>query len=774
MNDRTEAGPASQRSPWERRFVASLLVGSALVLNGCGGGGGGGGGGGDGGSTSPDPAPVFDPLVDIPSPIVRTPVVPIRTTEYNNSTYLDAIHADGAYAIGATGYGINIAVIDDGISEGTSELAGRVLQHIDLTGLYPSGGIADHGTAVASIAAAARDDVGIHGVAFNSYLYDLNVFTRSSTTGDVTASDADIRDALNIVAGNNPSYSSVDARIVNMSLAGDGGFSSGTLAALRSVAAADKVIVIAAGNDGASQPAPTALAVTDSGIGPSMLIVGAVDDSNVIASFSNRAGSYGDYFVVAPGVSLPAASSSGGYVAFSGTSAAAPVVSGAMAVLANAYPYLTGPQLVALIKQTADDLGAPGVDPIYGSGLINLTSAMNPVAPLVMTAGDTVDTLTAPLSTTTIATGSVLGTFQGGYTILLDAYRRAYTVPLKTFVAQGDEASLFDSFAGVDGRASGLGIAELLDSWYPKKGAALAFGSGVAARHVSAAYAVALSDNAFAMSMRNAGAASLVATPGLEPTAGNGRALFLSTGSAATPQGAFIGDGMSGIALGWRHERLRMTASYAGGRNIRGKSELVQSSMAFKTGAVEWGLSGSLLNEDGSVLGAYGQGVFAGAGGRTGFATASLRYDAGADWSLAATYTRARLTEGSLGNGLALRNVDGDAMSFTVSGPAGWRDGDLLGFRLAQPLRAEKATVDLWLPVARDMVGNIIRQRQSVGMEPDGREVDFELAYATPLPEIGWGRAAFLTLNGFTALQPDHEAAAGPAYGVAAQFTFRW
>ncbi|MGX1197558.1 S8 family peptidase [Parvibaculum sp. MBR-TMA-1.3b-4.2] len=769
MGDDCRPTLPARRSAREVRFIALFATGAALALSGCGGGGGGGGDAPP--SPSPTPSPILDPLLEIPSPVVRTPVVPIRTAEYDNSTYLDGIQADGAYLLGATGNGVNIAIIDDGISETSPELSGRVRDYIDTTGSYPSGGLADHGTSVASIAAAVRDGAGVHGVAFNSYLYDINVFTKSAT-GDVSATDADIGEALNIVAGNNPSYSSVNARIANMSLAGDGGFSSSTLAAMRSVAAADRIMVISAGNDGNAQPAPTALAVTDPGIGPSMLIVGAVDDANTIASFSNRAGSYGDYFVVAPGVRLITAAKDGGYVFFSGTSAATPVVSGALAVLANAYPFLTGPQLVALIKQTADDLGAPGVDAVYGSGLVNLTTAMNPVAPLVMTVGNTVDAVTAPLSGATVATGSVLGGFKGGHTILLDAYRRAYTVPLDTFVTR--QASLFDSFTGVDGRASGAGIGALLDNWYPEKGASLAFGSGVAARHVSAAYAVALSGNTFAMSMRHAGVASLVAMPELEPAAGNGRSLFLSTSSAATPQGAFMGDGVSGVALGWRNDGLRMTASYAAGRNIRGRSDLMQSSMAVKIGPVEWGLSGSMLNEDGSLLGAFGQGVFAGAGGRTGFATASLRYDAGADWTLAATYTRARLTEGTLGNGLGLRNVDGSAMSFTLSGPAGWREGDRLGFRMAQPLRADKATANIWLPVGRDIAGNIIRRHQAVGMEPDGRELDFELAYATPLPEFVWGRAAFLTLNGFAALQPGHVAEADPAYGMAAQFTFRW
>ncbi len=61
-----------------------------------------------------------------------------------------------------------------------------------------------------------------------------------------------------------------------------------------------------------------------------------------------------------------------------GTSFAAPHVSGAIAVLKSAFPMMTAPQIVTLLLTTATDLGAVGVDPVYGHGLLNLDEATRP------------------------------------------------------------------------------------------------------------------------------------------------------------------------------------------------------------------------------------------------------------------------------------------------------------------------------------------------------------------------------------------------------------
>ena len=64
----------------------------------------------------------------------------------------------------------------------------------------------------------------------------------------------------------------------------------------------------------------------------------------------------------------------------SGTSMAAPHVSGAVAVMKEKWPNLTGAQIVDLILSSATDLGASGTDEVYGVGLLNMAGAMTATA----------------------------------------------------------------------------------------------------------------------------------------------------------------------------------------------------------------------------------------------------------------------------------------------------------------------------------------------------------------------------------------------------------
>lgn len=64
------------------------------------------------------------------------------------------------------------------------------------------------------------------------------------------------------------------------------------------------------------------------------------------------------------------------YAQYSGTSMAAPHVTGALGLLFERFPYLTGPQVRDILLTTATDIGAPGIDPVYGWGLINLQKAI--------------------------------------------------------------------------------------------------------------------------------------------------------------------------------------------------------------------------------------------------------------------------------------------------------------------------------------------------------------------------------------------------------------
>jgi thermitase len=126
------------------------------------------------------------------------------------------------------------------------------------------------------------------------------------------------------------------------------------------------VMVSAAGNDGSNQPTyPSAF--------PEVISVAAVDYDGRRASFSN----YGEYIdIAAPGVYIPSTYYNSQYAALSGTSMAAPHVAGLAALIKSANPELSNTQIVNIIKRSAIDLGEKGKDNDFGSGLIDVNSAL--------------------------------------------------------------------------------------------------------------------------------------------------------------------------------------------------------------------------------------------------------------------------------------------------------------------------------------------------------------------------------------------------------------
>lgn len=181
------------------------------------------------------------------------------------------------------------------------------------------------------------------------------------------------------------------------------------------------LLVVAAGNSGNKDPVSGFLggAALSDGIRGSMIVVGATGcngpNSTVptncangglggIATFSQVPGTQctvegtqrfcmADYFVVAPGVDIWSSvgngpgSAAGNYGYLSGTSMATPFVAGVAAVIKGQWPQLTSSQIASIIFQTTDDMGAPGVDPVYGRGAVDITKAMGPVGQSIVATG---------------------------------------------------------------------------------------------------------------------------------------------------------------------------------------------------------------------------------------------------------------------------------------------------------------------------------------------------------------------------------------------------
>ncbi|OQY28189.1 MAG: hypothetical protein B6244_08015 [Candidatus Cloacimonetes bacterium 4572_55] len=215
-----------------------------------------------------------------------------------------------------------------------------------------------HGTHVAGIVAAAIDnDVGIGGVAPNCQIMPLRAGFRLQS-GAGYLQDDDIAAAIVYAADNG-------ANAINMSF-GDPRPSHLLRDAIDYAVSRGCVAVAAAGND--ALPRLYYPAAYDP-----VIAVGASDQNDLLSLTS----SYGpDLDAVAPGVSILSAWPDQSYAELSGTSMAAPHVTGAVGLLLAHFPTLSPHDVRSRIRAAALDLGEPGADPIYGSGRLDLLNLL--------------------------------------------------------------------------------------------------------------------------------------------------------------------------------------------------------------------------------------------------------------------------------------------------------------------------------------------------------------------------------------------------------------
>jgi minor extracellular protease Epr len=269
-----------------------------------------------------------------------------QTTDWG----IEKVKAPTSWNSGFTGKGIKVAVIDSGIDTAHQDLSvvGGA-SFVSYTNSYHDDN--GHGTHVAGIIGALNNNLGTIGSAFDSSIYAVKVL------------DSQGRGYLSeIIAGIDWAISN-NMDIINLSLGTDAASQS-----LKSIV--DKTyqngiaVVASSGNSGSSE--------TIDNVGyparyESVIAVGAVDPYSRVTDFSS---SGQEVEVAAPGLGIMSTYAGNTYKKMSGTSMAAPYVSGIIAMLKQANPNASASEIRSILQKSVIDLGDFGRDRFYGYGLI--------------------------------------------------------------------------------------------------------------------------------------------------------------------------------------------------------------------------------------------------------------------------------------------------------------------------------------------------------------------------------------------------------------------
>lgn len=312
-----------------------------------------------------------------------------RTDEYKamGENVLDLINAAGAYAQGYTGKGVTVGVTDAGtVNFSHPEFSGKTGSNVVFDGLESTEvpltwAELMHPTHVAGIAAADKNGFGMHGVAYDAdiasssaigHYYGGLRFESCSSFYDYYLTNPDIK-IINNSWGS--SLYLLDEKDFNEGIA----YFQSDIASFEIEKAVnnDKLLVFSAGNDGklaAALESNLDILTGDKAFNDNIITVTAVKansfkknnnggfdvESDAIAIFSNLAMYNEDTTLSAPGWNINSAyadfDASGKYYKDdSGTSMAAPMVTGVGALVQQAFPYLSAKQIGDVLLSTANN-----------------------------------------------------------------------------------------------------------------------------------------------------------------------------------------------------------------------------------------------------------------------------------------------------------------------------------------------------------------------------------------------------------------------------------
>ena len=771
--------------------LAVLLLAAAALLSACGGGGGGGGSSGSGTGSRCVGTALFGCLVARQWGLGR-----IRTEPAWRRI------SESTGRLPAPGAGQTVGVIDSGIDQGHPAFCGgsatcqkTITEVFTGSTLDETGDEDSHGTAVASVivgrlliapGVAWGADVAMFAVPVGS---GGGTYVPISLT-DLNDSDDGYADLVNFVTGWSSGGRSLD--FVNVSIGYRGivdqyseqelraNFGD-TIAALAQTGVTDKTVFVYSGGNAHGDPCdpadfagnpdlcesyvengdtkyrvnaksvgiPDGLPARIPELRGHVISVVAIGRDGRIASFSNRCGIAAQWCLAAPGVQIqtayfgphPDTNEAGARGTWnpSGTSFAAPMVTGALVVMKHYFrDQMSNTELVERMLETANDRVRYADSTIYGHGLLDLDAATTPVGISSLALGNTVGGPGSPVAQTRLTLGNALG---NGLTRAL----------------AGQEVAAFDElgapfwyklggFARAAPGPSGIARLNAFMAWPEGDGNAATAGIGRAPV------------SGFMPGNRGEGATGLRLGFLGGPSGGMGgghlalagRALALSIAGSAGERTEERTGGRAGVRAGGPGG-LGFTVFSTEGQ--RGQAPVSGAVLSWRSPERSVGLRAGLIGERESLLGSRAAGAF----GRLSAGSAFVGFEGGTRvgaWRLDASAEIGMAHAAAVGGLITgVSPLFSSAFAIRAQRPLAGRD--TLHVSVSQPLRLESGRARLSVPVGRTKDGRVLRQPLTADLAPTGRQIEIAAQWHRPLPAAGAVR-----LGAIWTVHPGHDVAA--------------
>ena len=648
-----------------------------------------------------------------------------------------AVRTEFAHSVGLSGKGETIAIVDTGFYTSHPELDGK---SITLYGLArPTD---DHGTSVAAIAAGIKDDSEMMGVAYDASLHLTSLSNSLSVIADATDHarqngaivqnnswgypDTSIDNVLNRPASMTAEQAFANEIGTNLSTA------TNYINALNSFTQSG-IIVFSNSNDETA----TSLSLMEAlPLAFPQLEAGWITALNGIPTF-NGAGEItealrlsAECFEMAPSCLMAegavyATSGASSYTyPIVGTSFAAPIISGGIAILAEAFPSLAGPEIRDRLLVTADNsFFAPedfsrfadilhGYSSEYGHGFMDLEAALLPIGTVGVPTGMSVSDGTMSIQEASVATGfaqgdAVVTALSKVDVMVIDSLAGNFNVPAETFVISTNTQNYFDEFALFvdDGKTQ----------------------SGISGALKSLAFVLDAESNAHLV---GGSTFDVISDIGLVPERTG--LLYDPIAMAEIPAGSYS------LGIQTPIDGRNELAAYLYSSNEGALSNALGAGIALQFGpkSSRLSLGASIMQEQGSILGMQS---LAADQSLSGVSRAiDVGYTANLDKNVTFDANAQIGAVTSSGQGMWGRQEDttfsayGMALNFTNV----FAGNDRIIASVRQPIAIDGGTMSVALPQTRDIDGNITSSVLDIGLAPSDRQLDLGLEYEVPLDQF--------------------------------------